>query len=380
MKKISILGSTGSVGAQSLDVIRNLKKFEVVALSAGKNINLLESQIKKFNPKFVCISSKNDAEFLSEKFRNVIFFHGIEGLQKIAQIDESEMVLNAVAGFTGIYASVSAIEAGKSLVLANKESIVAGAHFLMNLAKEKKCQMLPIDSEHNAIWQCIDGKEKFLRRIILTASGGPFFGLERKNLKNVTKEQVIKHPTWKMGAKISVDSATMMNKGLEIIEAAHLFGVPASSIDVLIHPQSIVHSMVEFIDGNIISQMSVPDMRFPIQYALTYPERFNYSNGFLDLSNVCNLSFYNPSDETNRILNLCRESSKDNSLSCALNAVNEVAVGAFLNKKISFLDIESIIFQGMDKFNSLKISSLSDIIECDRIAREVANNFVTLRM
>ena len=380
MKKISILGSTGSVGTQSLEVIQNLKKFEVVALSAGKNINLLESQIRKFNPKFVCISDKSDAEALSEKFKHITFFHGIEGLQKIAKIDESEMVLNAVAGFTGMYASVSAIEAGKSLVLANKESIVAGARFLMNLAKEKKCQILPIDSEHSAIWQCIDEKEKFVRRIILTASGGPFFGLKRENLKNVTKEQVIRHPTWKMGAKISVDSATMMNKGLEIIEAAHLFGVPASSIDVLIHPQSIVHSMVEFIDGNIISQMSVPDMKFPIQYALTYPERFNYSNGFLDLSNVCNLSFYGPSDETNKILNLCREASKDNSLSCALNAINEVAVGAFLNKKISFLDIESIIFQGMDKFNPLKISSLNDIIECDRIAREIANNFVTLRM
>ena len=380
MKKISILGSTGSVGTQSLDVVRNLKKFEVVALSAGKNMDLLESQIREFNPKFVCISDKSDAEDLSKKFKHITFFHGIEGLQKIAQIDESEMVLNAVAGFTGIYASVSAIEAGKSLVLANKESIVAGAHFLMNLAKEKKCQILPIDSEHSAIWQCIDGKEKFLRRIILTASGGPFFGLRRENLKNVTKEQVIKHPTWKMGAKISVDSATMMNKGLEIIEAAHLFGVPASSIDVLIHPQSIVHSMVEFVDGNIISQMSIPDMKFPIQYALTYPERFNYSNGFLDLSDVCNLSFYNPSDETNRILNLCRESSKDNSLSCALNAINEVAVSAFLSKKISFLDIESIIFQGMDKFNPLKISSLSDIIECDRTAREVTNNLLTLRM
>ena len=380
MKKISILGSTGSVGTQSLDVVRNLKKFEVVALSAGKNINLLESQIREFDPKFVCISDESDAEDLSEKFKHITFFHGIKGLQKISRIDESEIVLNAVAGFTGIYASVSAIEAGKSLVLANKESIVAGAHFLMNLAKEKKCRILPIDSEHSAVWQCIDGKEKFLRRIILTASGGPFFGLERENLKNVTKEQVIRHPTWKMGAKISVDSATMMNKGLEIIEAAHLFGVPASSIDVLIHPQSIVHSMVEFVDGNIISQMSVPDMKFPIQYALTYPERFNYSNGFLDLSNVCNLSFYNPSDETNKILNLCRESSNDNSLSCALNAVNEVAVGAFLNKKISFLDIENIIFQGIDKFNPLKISSLSDIIECDRIARELANNLVILRM
>ena len=380
MKKISILGSTGSVGTQSLEVIQNLKKFEVVALSAGKNINLLESQIREFDPRFVCISDESDAEDLSKKFKHITFFHGIKGLQKISRIDESEIVLNAVAGFTGIYASVSAIEAGKSLVLANKESIVAGAHFLMNLAKGKKCKILPIDSEHSAIWQCIDGKEKFLRRIILTASGGPFFGLKRENLKNVTKEQVIRHPTWKMGAKISVDSATMMNKGLEIIEAAHLFGVPASSIDVLIHPQSIVHSMVEFVDGNIISQMSVPDMKFPIQYALTYPERFNYSNGFLDLSDVCNLSFYNPSKETNRILNLCREASKDNSLSCALNAVNEVAVGAFLNKKISFLDIESIIFQGMDKFTPLKISSLSDIIECDRIAREVANNFVTLRM
>ena len=369
MKSISVLGSTGSVGTQSLDVIKKLKNFKVLALSAGNNIELLRLQIKEFNPSYVCVEKKENAEILKEEFNSITFFHGIEGLKNISKVD-SDIVLNAVSGFTGLYVSVSSIEEGKTLILANKESVVSGAQFLMNLSKEKKSKILPIDSEHSAIWQCIDGKRKFVKKLILTASGGPFFGLKRESLRNVSIKEVIKHPTWKMGAKISVDSATMMNKGLEIIEAAHLFDISSSDIDVLIHPQSIVHSMVEFVDGNIISQMSVPSMKFPIQYALTYPKRENYSHGSLNLSKICKLEFYSPDKETNSLLDLCRFAANDNSISCALNAINEEAVKKFLNGEISFLDIEKIVRNSIDKFQSFPINSLEDIIYCDNKARE----------
>jgi len=366
MKSISILGSTGSVGRQSLEVLKSLKNYKVVSLSAGRNISLLESQINEFNPRYVCVESENDAIEINRKFKNIVFFHGIDGLKQIAKT--SDVVLNAVAGFTGLFPSVSAVEEGKTLILANKESIVSGAHFLMNLAKEKNSKILPIDSEHSAIWQCIDGKEKFVKRLILTASGGPFFGVPKEDLKNVSVSQVINHPTWKMGAKISVDSATMMNKGLEIIEAAHLFNT--SSIDVLIHPQSIVHSMVEFVDGNIISQMSIPSMKFPIQYALTYPERINISHGSLELDKIQNLSFYAPDKDTYEIFDLCKLAINDNSLSCALNAINEECVKLFLQGKISFLDIIPNIKKSIDKFSTMKIQSIDDVVECDRKIRE----------
>ena len=372
MKFISVLGSTGSVGTQSLEVIRNLKDYKVIALSAGNNIELLESQIREFQPKYVCVEKFENARVLKQKFSDITFFSGKDGLCDISKID-SDIVLNAVAGFTGLYVSVSAIEMGKTLILANKESIVSGAHYLMNLAKEKKSKILPIDSEHSAIWQCIDGKDEFVKKIILTASGGPFFGIDRDKLKNVTIQDVIKHPTWKMGAKISVDSATMMNKGLEIIEAFHLFNIP--NIDVLIHPQSIVHSMVEFVDGNIISQMSIPSMKFPIQYALTYPKREKISHGSLDLDKIRNLSFYNPDKNIQEILDLCKYATSDNSVSCALNAINEEAVKSFLNGKIQFLDIENIVKKSIEKFNPFKISSFEDIVYCDS---KVRSNYLNI--
>lgn len=366
MKSISVLGSTGSVGRQSLEVLKNLSNYKVISLSAGKNISLLESQINEFNPRYVCVENENDALELNRKFKNIIFFHGTDGLKQIAKT--SDVVLNAVAGFTGLFPSVSAVEEGKTLILANKESIVSGAHFLMNLAKEKNSKILPIDSEHSAIWQCIDGKEKFVKRLILTASGGPFFGVPKEDLKNVSVSQVINHPTWKMGPKISVDSATMMNKGLEIIEAAHLFNT--SSIDVLIHPQSIVHSMVEFVDGNIISQMSVPIMKFPIQYALTYPERINIPHESLELDKIQNLSFYAPDKDTSEIFDLCKSAINDNSLSCALNAINEECVKLFLKGKISFLDIIPNIKRSIERFSTRKIQSIDDILECDSQVRD----------
>lgn len=370
MKSISILGSTGSVGKQALEVLKNLDNFKIMSLSAGRNISLLESQINEFNPKYVCVENENDALKLNRKFKNIIFFHGLDGLKQITKT--SDVVLNAVAGFTGLFPSVFAVESGKTLILANKESIVSGSHFLINLAKEKKSKILPIDSEHSAIWQCIDGKEKFVKRLILTASGGPFFGVPKENLKNISVTQVINHPTWKMGAKISVDSATMMNKGLEIIEAALLFN--NSSIDVLIHPQSIVHSMVEFIDGNIISQMSVPSMKFPIQYALTYPKRINISHGSLELDKIQNLSFYTPDKDTSEILDLCKSAINDNSFSCALNAINEKCVELFLQGQISFLDIIPNIKTSIDKFSPMKIQSLDDIVECYQKAIKCCNS------
>ena len=384
MKKISVLGSTGSVGTQCLEVIENLnklkknKKFKIIALSAGNNIKLLETQIIKFNPEYVCVKSKSDAENLSKKFKNINFFSNTQGLCEIAKIKNTDLVFNSVAGFDGIYASFSALKSGKNIALANKESIIAGGNFLINIAKKNNCKILPVDSEHSAIWQCINNNNKnFLKKIILTASGGAFFNRNKEELKNISIKDVLKHPVWNMGAKISVDSATLINKGLEIIEAAYLFNINKNSINVLIHPQSIVHSMIELIDGNIFAQMSMPSMKFPIQYALTYPERLDYSNNLkLNLASIKNLSFYEPDSETKEILNLCRNTIGDNSLSCALNAINEVAVNAFLQEKIKFLDIKNIVKKSIYRISSIKIKSIEDIIYCDKIARKVANKFI----
>lgn len=363
-KNISVLGSTGSVGRQCLEVIKELKKFKVIGLSAGKNIKLLETQIIDLHPKYVCVSDENDSEFLKSKFNDIVFFHGNYGLKEIAKIKEADVVFNSVSGFTGLYASIGAAESGKTLALANKETIVAGGSFFTNFAKENGCNIHPVDSEHSAIWQCIDGKEKFIKKIILTASGGPFFGWKSQDLQNVKIEQVLKHPTWNMGEKISVDSATMVNKGLEIIEAVHLFGIPESSIEVLIHPESIVHSLVEFVDGAIIAQMSVPSMKFPIQYALTYPERVNNCFSSLDLSQIKNLSFYAPDRETNEFLDIFRKASYDNYLSCSLNSINESVVNKFLNSKIQFTDIKNEIKSNLKKIHPRTICSFEDIINC----------------
>lgn len=377
MKNISILGSTGSVGKQCLEVIENLEEFKVVALSAGTNIAELESQILKFNPEYVCVKNQDDALKLSKKFKKIEFMNGTQGLCEISKIKNADLVFNSVAGFEGMYASYSALSTKKNLALANKESIVVGGNLLINISEKNKCKILPVDSEHSAIWQCSDGKEQFVKKIILTASGGPFFGKSKNELSDVSIDDVLKHPTWNMGAKISIDSATMMNKGLEIIEAAYLFGMDKNSIEVLIHPQSIIHSMVEFVDGNILAQMSVPSMKFPIQYALTYPERQkNYFLIDLDLAKLNKLSFYAPSAEINKILNLCKNTIGDSSLSCSLNAINEVAVKAFLQNKIRFLDIENIITEGMEKVSSSKVESIEDIIVCDKFARQIANTLL----
>ena len=364
-KNISILGSTGSVGLQCIEVVKELKNFRVLGLSAGKNVKLLESQILDLNPKYVCVCDESDSEFLKSKFNDVVFFHGNDGLKEIAKIKEVDIVFNSVSGFTGLYASMGAAESGRILALANKETIVAGGKFFTNFAKKHNCKIRPVDSEHSAIWQCIDGKEKFVRKIILTASGGPFFGWKKEDLENVKIEQVLKHPTWNMGKKISIDSATMSNKGMEIIEAVHLFGIPESFIEVLIHPESIVHSLVEFIDRTVVSQMSIPSMKFPIQYALTYPERVNNHFSFLNLAQINNLSFYAPDDDTNEFLNIFRKASYDNYLSCSLNAISENVVSKFLSGKVSFLNIRDEIESDFNKINPKTIHSFEDIVHCN---------------
>jgi len=374
-KIISVLGSTGYVGTQTLEIAKKLN-FKVVALSAGKNLSLLMEQIEKFSPKYVCVDDIRDANSIYFKHKNIEIFNGIDGLKKIAQISEPSLVVNAISGFVGLYASFFAINSCKSIALANKESIVAGSKFLVNLASTNKVKILPIDSEHSAIFQCLNGKTNF-KKIILTASGGPFFGKKKEELKYVTVNQTLNHPNWKMGKKISVDSATMINKGLELIEAVNLFDVLPSKIDVLIHPQSIVHSMVEFIDGSIISQLSVPDMKIPIQYALTYPKRFPVGNS-LNLSNIKNLSFYKPDEDINLILNLCKKIALDTSTSCAFNAANEVAVSAFMNNKISFTMITEIVLDTIQKFKSFSVKSIDGIIESDRIARQIALKLIEL--
>ncbi len=380
MKRIAVFGSTGSIGRQSLEVLRKLKDFQLVSISCGKNIGLLEKQICEFNPKYVCVQNESDLSRLSKKFKNIEFFCGPEGLRRISRLSKYDLVLNAVSGFAGLEVSLGVIENGGTLLLANKESIICGSKFLMNLCKERNAKIRPVDSEHSAIWQCLDGKEQFVDKLILTASGGPFFGVERKNLKNVSVNQVLKHPTWNMGAKISVNSANMMNKGMEIIEARYLFDVPVSKIEVLIHPQSIVHSMVEFVDGNILAQLSNHSMEFPIQYAMTYPERISLSHGNLSLSEVENLSFYSPSADNNKVLNLWKGVSENCSMCCALNAINEEAVDAFLEGKISFLDIEEISFEGIEKFTPLEINSIEGITESDRIGREISKSILFSRV
>ena len=377
MKKIAVFGITGSIGTQALDVIKKIKDYQLVAVSCGKNIKLLEDQIDEFKPRYVCVQEESDLSYLSKKFKDIEFFCGSKGLNKISRINEYDLVLNAVSGFAGLEVSLGVIENSGTLLLANKESIICGSRFLMNLCKEKNAKIRPVDSEHSAIWQCLDKKKQFVDKLILTASGGPFFGMERKNLKNVSVNQVLKHPTWKMGAKISVNSANMMNKGMEIIEACYLFDVPISKIEVLIHPQSVIHSMVEFVDGNILAQMSNHSMEFPIQYAITYPKRLNISHGNLHLSEIKNLSFYPPSIEDNKILNLWKEVSKNGSMSCALNAINEEAVDAFLKGGISFLDLEEVSFKGIEKFTPLEVNSVGDIIESDRIGREIAKEILS---
>jgi 1-deoxy-D-xylulose-5-phosphate reductoisomerase len=388
-KGLCILGSTGSIGRQCLCVVKNASdRFHVVALCAGKNLELLAQQVRDFAPKLVVVGNSECIEPLRERLRNlgvsptVQVACGVSGQIEAATHSEVDTVVSASHGTTGLVATYKAIQAGKRIGLANKEVLVAAGELVTRAARERGAEILPVDSEHCAIHQCLrSGSHAEVRRLILTASGGPFLKTPRKHLDRITPEEALQHPIWKMGGRITIDSATLMNKGLEIIEAHWLFGFPSEKIDVLIHPESVVHSMIEFRDGSVIAQMSVPDMRLPIQYALNYPDRLamNGDSQGLDLTALSKLRFAAPDTRRFPCLDLAREAlRKGGSLPCALNAADEVAVEAFLAHRLGFSDIPRVIERVLEQTtHAQSCSSLDDVLECDHEARRLALELVT---
>ena len=381
MKNVVILGSTGSIGTQSLEVIEEKEGFSVLAISGNSNIELLENQARKFKPKFVVMPDEKKASELKIKLKDekVSVLSGKESLEEIAALPEADTVITGIVGIAGLLPTLSAVGAGKRIGLANKETLVTAGDIVMDSAKKTGAEIIPVDSEHSAIFQCMAARvndkdyDKELKRILLTASGGPFFGKNKDELKNITKKEALKHPNWTMGAKITIDSATLMNKGLEVLEAKSLFDVPLSKVDVLVHRQSIVHSMVEFSDNAVIAQLGVPDMKLPIQYALTYPKRLSMSDNALDLTKHT-LTFDEPDKETFKCLTLAyRAGEIGGTMTTVLNGANEVAVGLFLEDKIKFLDIANIVEMAMDNHKTIINPTVWDILETDRWAREYVN-------
>ncbi len=374
MKNVVVLGSTGSIGRNALEVLSNFKeKFCVFGLSANKNARLLEEQIGRFKPKIAVIHDE-------QVFRNfpgtddVELLCGTDGLRNLSSHPKVDLVINALVGSVGLLPSLEAVESGKILAIANKESLVMAGQLLMQKAKEKKAQIVPIDSEHSAIKQCLlSGNKEEVRRLILTASGGPFLKTGKEKLTEITVDEALSHPTWDMGKKITIDSASLMNKGLEVIEARWLFGIPADRIKVLIHPQSIVHSMVEFVDGSVMAQMSVPDMKLPIQYALFYPERVSSNNTRLDLSRIGELTFQEPDMDKFPCLGLAYQAlNVGGTAPAVLNAANEVAVGAFLDHQIAFTHIEKVVRETLSRHQVKSSPGLDDILKADQWARQTA--------
>ena len=372
MKSLVILGSTGSIGTQALEVCRR-DGYKVNALASGSNIELLEKQAREFSVKAVAVFDQNKANELKIKLSDtdIKVLGGIEGVCEVAQMD-ADIALNSIVGIAGLRPTLAAIESGKDIALANKETLVTGGEIVMQKAKEKGVKILPVDSEHSAIFQSIQGSpERSLRKILLTASGGPFYKKTRKDLENVTVKEALNHPNWSMGAKITIDSATLMNKGLEVIEAVHLFGLPASQIEVLVHRQSIVHSGAEFSDGAVIAQLGTPDMRLPIQYALTYPQRSDYAFEHLSLADIVTLTFEKPDTDTFRCLTLCIDAITEGGLKpTVVNGANEQAVKLFLEGKIKFLQIADLVEKAFVSVNNKKEFTLEDILETDKISRE----------
>ena len=372
MKKVAVLGSTGSVGTQALDVIeKNPDQFIAEVLTCGTNIELFEEQIKKHRPSLAVVSCEDDAVCLGKSYPATEFLYGMEGLVVAAAKNGCDMVLNALSGMMGLMPTYYAVKAGKDIALANKETLVAGGELIMNTAGENQVSVLPVDSEHSAIFQALQGNEGAeISRIILTASGGPFRGYTLNRLETVSISQALNHPKWKMGSKITIDSATMMNKGLEVIEAKWLFNVPTEKIEVVVHPQSVVHSMVEYSDHSIIAQLGVPDMRIPISYALTYPNRIKNQYAGINFLETGELNFEKPDMVTFRCLGLAYEAIQaGGSYPVALNAANEVLVQQFLDNKIGFLDIQRTIEQIMEKHNPVYRLDLEDIINIDQKIR-----------
>lgn len=366
MKKIAILGSTGSIGTQTLEVVRENGDIEVESLAADSNIILLEEQVREFHPKLVCVFNEEKAEDLKTRLKDVDvrIVTGMDGLIEAACISEAEIVVTAVVGMIGIRPTIAAIKAGKDIALANKETLVTAGHLIIPLAKEKGVKILPVDSEHSAIFQSLQGNVgNKISKILLTASGGPFRGRKRSELQYVKVEDALKHPNWSMGRKITIDSSTMVNKGLEVIEAKWLFDVSVDNIQVVVQPQSVIHSMVEYEDGSVIAQLGTPDMKLPIQYALYYPQRRHLPGERLDFWKLAHLDFEKPDLETFYGLKLAFDAGKmGGSMPTVLNAANEMAVSLFLNRKIGYLEIVQIIEDCMNAHTNIENPSLEQIL------------------
>ena len=380
-KRIAILGSTGSIGTQALEVIEEQKDvFDVEVLSANTNSELLIKQSILHRPNSVVIvdESKYDEVFKELNPLNIKVYSGSESLEQIVCSDNIDMVLTALVGYSGLLPTISAIKSGKKIALANKETLVVAGGLINSLCKSSSSEIIPVDSEHSAIYQCLVGEERNpIEKIILTASGGPFRGRSRDELVNITREQALKHPNWSMGAKITIDSATLMNKGLEVIEAKWLFDLTPEQIDVVVHPQSIIHSAVQFQDGSIKAQLGLPDMKLPIQYALGFPERLKNNFKRFDFFQHPNLTFEKPDTDTFKNLALAYKAmEKGGNAPCVLNAANEIAVEAFLNNKIGFLNMFDLIGNCLEKTNFVKNPSLNDLIESNNEARKIAKSML----
>ena len=382
MKKIAILGSTGSIGTQTLEIVRdNRSDLEVVALAAGSNVELMEKQVREFRPKLVSLQSEEACRDLADRLKDmqVTIVPGMEGLIQIAEMEESDVLVTAIVGMIGIRPTIAAIKKGKDIALANKETLVTAGHIIMPLAAQMGVSILPVDSEHSAIFQSMQGEKKEqVSKLLITASGGPFRGRTREQLADIRVEDALKHPNWSMGHKITIDSATLVNKGLEVMEAKWLFDVELDQIQVVVHPQSIIHSMVEYVDGGIIAQLGTPDMKLPIQYALFYPDRRPMKGKRVDFYELGSITFERPDMETFTGLKLAlRAARTGGSLPTVFNAANEKAVSLFLNRKIKFLEIPELIEMCMDEHKVVDNPNVEEILTAeaesyDRIARRFA--------
>ena len=381
-KSITLLGSTGSIGVQALDVAA-FHGMNIEALCFGSNIKLGEAQVRKFSPRFCAVFDEKAALDLKTRIADTEteIFCGTDGICEMTEAAGSDICLNAISGFAGLLPTMSAVKSCRRIALANKETLVAAGDIVMGAAKEHGCEIVPIDSEHSAIFQCLQaGKRDEVKRLILTCSGGAFFGYTKEKLATVTREQALGHPTWNMGAKITIDCATLMNKGLELIEAMHLFSVPASKTDIVIHRESIIHSMVEYIDNTVMAQLGSHDMRLPIQYALTYPDRAEAAGERLDLVGLGRLSFFSPDYETFPLLGLARHMAEaGGNMPCVMNAANEEAVGLFLSGRILFSEIPELVMRVCEETARIEKPSLSDIIEENMRARALTANYAASR-
>ena len=376
---VSILGSTGSIGRQSLDILSHLPQVKVAALTAGTSVDRMQQQCREFIPELAVMATKEAADALAEAIKDLPtrVSWGEEGLIEAASIPSADCVITAVVGMVGLKPTLAAIRAGKRIGLANKETLVCAGELVMAEAEKYGCEIIPVDSEHSAIFQCLmgSGEKKEIKRLILTCSGGPFFGMSREQLESVTKADALKHPNWKMGAKITIDCATLMNKGLEVIEAMRLYRMPIEQVDVVVHRQSIIHSMVEYVDGAVMAQMGAPDMRLPIQLALTYPERIECPVDGLDLLKCGPLTFAAPDLENFPCLALAYRCGKLGGTACpAMNGANEEAVAMFLRDEIGFYDIYRLVSQAVEAVPFVQEPTLEQILEADRLAREAVRN------